>query len=113
MILLKTTKERIALRQKPKKHKRTVERNGVAFEIVILLMLMRVASKDGGCMIGGFDFNTSCFLGEEIGAFCVWADAEMIQNQHLWHTSGLQLSFPLKRLKQNNFIRKIMAEPYS
>jgi hypothetical protein len=45
MILLKTTKERIALRQKPKKHKRTVERNGVAFEIVIPLMLMRVASK--------------------------------------------------------------------
>jgi len=45
MIRLKTTKERIALRQKPKKHKRTVERNGVAFEILILLMLMRVASR--------------------------------------------------------------------
>jgi hypothetical protein len=45
MILLKTAKERIALRQKPKKHKRIVERNRVAFEILILLMLMRVASR--------------------------------------------------------------------
>jgi len=32
----------------------------------------------------------------------------MIQKQHLWHTSGFQLSFPLKKLRQNNFIRKIM-----
>ena len=48
MIPLKTLKERIALRQKPKKHKRKVERNGTALGTAILRIFMRAASKMEG-----------------------------------------------------------------
>jgi hypothetical protein len=61
----------------------------------------------------GILFQHQLFLGEGFGAFCIWTDAETIQKQHLWHTSGFQLLFTLKRLGQNNFVPKVMAELYS